>query len=383
MKAYVVVGAVLGDEGKGLMVDYLASRTTDAVVVRASGGAQAAHTVQINGDRTVFHHLGSGTHAGASTYLGREFIVNPIMFAIEQNAINAQGVMCHPMSKVTTPYDMMHNQVLEMSRGSKKHGSCGLGINATVDRHEAIPFCASQLANPLVIQLILDDAYEYVKASVLDKKLFGSFTPNKKLLDERFIEDCLYFASQVDIFSSNNLTDKDIIFEMAQGLMLDEHHKWFPYVTRSRTGLDNVIAMLPYFPNITELEVIYMTRAYAVRHGEGPFPTEKLGMYFEDETNVVNRWQGGLRFGHLDVDLLLETTNKDFAKLEGSEVKATKTLCVTCIDQMKEGVTYKINRSFTTREDPQDFLRDMTSLWDGKLMFSNGPERTNVHDCTR
>ena len=138
MKAFVVIGAGYGDEGKGLVTDYLTEKTGSRVVCRFNGGSQAAHTVNRAGYRHIFNTMSSGSLAGADTYLSNQFIVNPYVLFDELVTMSKNRklprVYCHPNARVTTIFDMAINNILEMSRGDGRHGSCGLGINETVVR---------------------------------------------------------------------------------------------------------------------------------------------------------------------------------------------------------------------------------------------------------
>ena len=125
MVAQGVIGAGWGDEGKGILTDTLAHQIMlehgQCVVVRFNGGAQAGHTVCVNRVRHVFHHFGSGALAGASTYMGPEFVAHPMLFLAERHALlelgaNAHATM-HPHCRISTPYDVMVNQAIEMKRG--------------------------------------------------------------------------------------------------------------------------------------------------------------------------------------------------------------------------------------------------------------------------
>jgi hypothetical protein len=142
MQAYAVIGAGFGDEGKGLITDYLVhqGRPDLTMVVRFNGGAQAGHTVVTpQGKRHVFSHFGSGTLAGASTFLSEHFIVNPHLFCKEVGELVSVGceevtVIVDPRAVVTTPYDMFINRAVERQRAGSRHGSVGVGINETIER---------------------------------------------------------------------------------------------------------------------------------------------------------------------------------------------------------------------------------------------------------
>ena len=147
MNVTAVIGANFGDEGKGLMTDYFSDKKT--VVVRHNGGAQAGHTVVTpDGIRHVFSHFGSGTLAGAATFLGPRFIINPLLWKKELGILKKMGFdpkVFYAGGLVTTPYDMLINEEIERSRGDGRHGSCGVGINETVTRHYSEKFAFPRL----------------------------------------------------------------------------------------------------------------------------------------------------------------------------------------------------------------------------------------------
>ena len=154
----IVIGANFGDEGKGLMTDYFAGEAARSyrkcLVICSNGGAQRGHTVRVHGKqnnvgaevRHVFHHFGSGSLAGADTYLPYYFILNPIVFMNEYFELldelqkhsgrrEMPKVFIHPDAFVSTPFDMILNQMLEEHRGAGRHGSCGMGIWETLIRN--------------------------------------------------------------------------------------------------------------------------------------------------------------------------------------------------------------------------------------------------------
>ena len=122
-------------------------------------------------------------------------------------------------------------------------------------------------------------------------------------------------------------------FLKAQGLLLDEKHRFFPHVTRSRTGLHNVVRIANEI-GIQELDAVYVTRAYMTRHGAGPFPTERPGMSFPDPTNAPNEWQGQLRFGDLDTNLVAQSIANDLS--DAGSLDVSPSLAVTCLDQLPD-----------------------------------------------
>ncbi len=159
--ADVVIGANFGDEGKGLMTDYYAAKA-DSIVVRFNGGAQAGHTVVTpDNKRHVFSHIGSGSFAGAETFLSRYFVCNPLLFRKEWDVLSPKcaipQIHVDAAAIVTTPYDMMINQIAEDLRGSGRHGSCGMGFGETIERctHAPLALAYADLADTAGLRMKL------------------------------------------------------------------------------------------------------------------------------------------------------------------------------------------------------------------------------------
>jgi adenylosuccinate synthase len=304
----VVIGANYGDEGKGLMTDYL-SRTSNAdIVVRFNGGAQAGHTVVTpEGSRHVFSHFGSGTLAGVPTYLSRFFITNPIIFNKEYDLIKqfnpkvSMDIRC----PVTTPWDMIFNQYLEERRGASKHGSCGMGIGTTIDR-------STLYLLTLYITDIVEKNREGINAirDYYRERIIveTNAEPSTAEIDDRYIklmnDDNIteVFYADVDLMLEHcsivPLAFNTAVFEGAQGLGLDQHMGTFPNVTRSNCGMRNVIDLQREI-GFDISEIVYVTRTYMTRHGAGPMEEMEftdLPAGIVDDTNVVNSWQGAIRF---------------------------------------------------------------------------------------
>lgn len=386
----VVIGANFGDEGKGLMTDYFASKgnTAKNLVVRFNGGAQAGHTVVTpDGKEHVFSHFGSGTLAGVATYLSKHFLVNPVMFYPERESLLSKvedGVLpeihIDPRAYITTPYDMWLNQVAESLRGNGRHGSCGLGISETVVRSENPAYC-------LTYESVLDSDY----ASLRDKLLrirddyvplrltelgFSLSQVSKSMRDilgsssllDVYLDDCRYVrANSYSNASFNMGVYETIVFEGAQGLLLDQDLEEFsPYITHTSTGLKNVVDILSDQSFDYAMEVAYVTRSYLTRHGAGPLFTELPAIPYpnvEDKTNIPNEWQGSLRFGWLDIDLLEKYIVADFKTYapEGAELS----LSVTCVDQLDAEAIVTHNEELHTipSEDLSTCLKGIISKW--------------------
>lgn len=323
MKARIVIGANFGDEGKGLITDYLCAQGA-GVVVRFNGGAQAGHTVLTpDGERHVFHHFGSGSLLDIPTFLSQFFVCNPILFFQELSQLRTLGfhprVFAHPDCAITTFHDMMINQFLEMKRGKERHGSCGVGFHETVTRNK-VP----------EIKITMGDLWNGGKR--LESQLaeigtkYAKFRTGKEINEPeataKFIDCCREFAEYVNPAGIGQC--KDPVFEGAQGLLLDQGNKeFYPHLTHSNTGMKNVNVLCAQ-AGITEKEIHYVSRTYLTRHGAGPLPGEDSAMKFEDATNLRHAFQGNIRFAPLDYDALAARCAKD---CEGAPHKIILTHC--------------------------------------------------------
>jgi adenylosuccinate synthase len=339
MLAIAVIGAGFGDEGKGLMTDYFVSKgdPSKTVVVRFNGGAQAGHTVVTPGGvRHVFHHFGSGTLLGAITFLSKFFIVNPVLWRKEIDELEALGIdpkVCVDRSALlTTPYDMLINQEKERLRGPKRYGSCGAGIDETVARG-ATPFGTTVWSTFGDLRRKLKE----IRTEWVPKRMEG-LEPSEKFWSrvnsdgilERFLGDARAFSHSTLPLYSDALDADNIIFEGAQGLLLDQDFTQFaPFLTTSKTGLTNVMH-IARAAKIDEVVPVYVIRSYMTRHGAGPFPTEDAWIPFLDDTNVHNEFQGSLRFGRMDFDLVNEAIQRD---IELNPGRGDAVMAVTHLDQ--------------------------------------------------
>ena len=394
-KADVAIGANFGDEAKGLITDFLcAERRVKTLVVRYNGGAQAGHTVTTpDGIRHVFSHFGAGSFTGAATFLSRFFVCNPIWFAREQQALAEKGVKptvyADAAAPVTTPYDMMINQIAEETRGAKRHGSCGLGVGETIARQEQGGFTLQ--VRDLADTQILRQKLHHIRDAWVQPRLKAhgvhTLPPEwqQRLAQdgivEKYMDDCVNFIKSCTITALDFLRDttENIVFEGAQGLLLDQHRGTFPYVTRSNTGLKNVLA-LAHEAEITDLDVTYITRAYLTRHGAGPLahelPAAPSGL-IQDTTNIHNPWQGTLRFAPLDIDLLATTTADDLSDNNGN-MRIRHGLAISCLDQIIGHHAYVENGQHKTADTAAyiDILRQKTKAQ--FIITSSGPTRTTA-----
>jgi|PlaIllAssembly_1097288.scaffolds.fasta_scaffold00001_114 adenylosuccinate synthase len=350
MQVKAVIGAGYGDEGKGMWTDYLVRTSEKPIVVRNNGGAQVGHTVVVGDKRRIFSHLGSGTLRGAPTLFTRNTVVNPMLYLKETKGRNAglnPKVYIESQAQVTTPFDMLLNQCLEMSRGDGRHGSTGTGFGVTLERvergltlsyrdittgtnykrlTEIRTWCQNRLPKP--INSFMEQAHD--------------FFIHKEML-EMFIDDCNEFCEKTETWKDTFKNYETVIFENGQGLMLDQEFGEFPNVTRSNTGFRNIGKMmksLGWF-NQVPTHVYYLSRCYTTRHGAGPLPDENHslpGISMSDETNVPNEFQGTLRLAPLNLYDIQRAIRWD----QVSHPKnTTKYKVLTCCDHIVKGENAK------------------------------------------
>ena len=309
----IVVDLGFGDAGKGATVDWLCSPQADldvAAVVRFNGGAQAAHNV-VNGERHhTFSQFGSGTLNGVPTFLSQFMLVEPISLAREARALEAVGVQdpfdlltIDGRALLTTPIHVAANRAREDARGDNRHGSCGKGIGETaayaLERPDAPTVGDCQ--RPDVLARKLENMAAYYGPLITDSR--HGFPEIVDMVD--MYAEC---AAVVDIAGPGALESIGargrLVFEGAQGVLLDEWRGFHPHTTWSTVEPSNARVMVSEIGR--ESYVLGVTRTYTTRHGAGPLPTEDsaLGAVLPEPHNGVGEYQGSFRVGHLDTLLL-------------------------------------------------------------------------------
>lgn len=340
---YSVIGSSYGDEGKGLATDYLASKSSRALVIRHNGGAQAGHTVETAGlrddhydsKRFVFHELSSGSFRGADTYWASTYYPDLFKLVVEMSEFNeiagfVPRIIASPDTNITIMDDIIINILLEMSRGDARHGSCGMGIwEATLRTEAGYGITISWIKEHSIDEImkrLRDIRASYVLPRIEALELDMSTDPDMAEMldtDEALVSFAHYIkenSQYVEIREETReffLSYDDVIFEGGQGLSLDaENLENIPHVTASRTGLTNPLQILAQM-GLELDEVVYVTRTYLTKHGAGPLSNEDLGLVFEyeldDETNIYNPWQGDIRYAKFNsVTELISRIKSDF-----------------------------------------------------------------------
>ena len=280
-KSVVVLGTQWGDEGKGKIVDLL-SRDVDAVV-RFQGGHNAGHTLVIDGEKTVLHLIPSGIlNKGALCMIGNGVVVSLEALKVETEDLESRGVdvrsrlRISPACPVIMPYHEKLDQARELALGKKAIGTTGRGIGpAYEDKVARRGIRISDLYNQALLSEKLEDTLDYHNF-VLDK-YFGM----TRLSFDRVLDDALQLGacfSELVIDVSAELhrlrsEGKRILYEGAQGSLLDIDHGTYPFVTSSNTTVGAVCTGAGVGPDAIDY-VLGITKAYTTRVGAGPFPTE-------------------------------------------------------------------------------------------------------------
>lgn len=293
MKVSVVLGLTFGDEGKGVTTQWLCKEALrfcrKPIVVRFNGGAQAAHTVTLNGEEHICSTYGSGVLLGVPTFLAKDFYFDPISACNEYKTLKDKSpvLTIHPDCRIVTPYDVIAgvNNAKVIS-----DGSCGKGIFQTFKRYNSAEF-KSLLPNK--------DKDDFLRMYLYQVR---NYYQVEKIYE---LED-LFVQSMRDLPCSVAAEppyepDTELIYEGAQGLLLDMDYGFFPHVTPSHTGLDNIP-----LPNLQGANVYLVTRTYTTRHGNGYEPKHELywDLSKKHETNVHNEFQGNFKTGMLEFGLI-------------------------------------------------------------------------------
>ena len=388
MRTIAVVGKNFGDEGKGLAVDFFSLHADRPLVVRHNGGAQSGHTVErksAKGERFIFHELSSGSLRSADTLWIDSFYPDLYKLGEEMRDFRAMFGFCPNIyamedTNITVPDDVLLNMALEISRGSQRHGSCGMGINECDLRTGA----GYGLSLGAISKMTTEDLYcalENIRNSYVPQRL--------KEMEDTLTEDAseyIELLSNENVLKNATMTIMDnmryvhvlsrtaleeklnrtstLIFETGQGLLLDRNNKEYsPHVTASDTGIENVCAFLEHIGYGLD-EVVYVSRSYVTRHGAGALPCEcareEIGCIQRDETNEPNSWQGQLRYArHENERAFVRQIEKD---LERENLKNTGvSLFLTHLNETDNCVVMK------DRKIPVDsFIRlpEMTDVFD-------------------
>jgi adenylosuccinate synthase len=330
LRAHIVVDLGFGDSGKGLLTDYLVRRFQAGLVVRYNGGAQAGHTViSPDGRQHTFAQFGSGSFVpGVRTYLSRHVVIHPGGLLREGELLVGKGVRdafsrlrLSERALVITPFHQAANRMREMARGARRHGSCGVGVGEAVEDALSNPddrVLAGDLTNPAVLRRklrsIRDREHARLAELCQDAHPGAWFGREWELFERKDVID--EWISSVARIGELGLVVPDtvlerwlqqtetVIFEGAQGVLLDAEYGFHPYTTWSDCTAANAHDLIREAAPASDVYRIGVMRCYALRHGPGPFPTgtDELAPIIS-EHNTFNQWQGAVRYGWFDAVL--------------------------------------------------------------------------------
>jgi len=350
MKNVAVVGSQWGDEGKGKIVDWLSSEAD--VVVRFQGGHNAGHTLVI--DKKVFklRLLPSGiVRKGKMSILGNGVVIDPWALLNEIDEIKKQGVdvtpdnfMISEAASLILPFHQEMDEIREDAAGKEKIGTTRRGIGPCYeDKVGRRSIRVMDLRSETNLDSRLENVLEHHNAirKGLNKKIFEKNALKKELL--KIAPELLKFAQPVWLkLSEYNNSRKKILFEGAQGILLDVDHGTYPYVTSSNT----VPAMAATGSGCGPDKINYVlgiTKAYTTRVGSGPFPTElndevgeSLGKRGKEFGTVTARKR---RCGWFDGVLVRQTI-----KISGIHgIALTKLDVLDELEEIKMCIGYELN----------------------------------------
>lgn len=341
-KSVVVLGTQWGDEGKGKIVDLLTEKA--AAVVRFQGGHNAGHTLVINGEKTALHLIPSGIlRDGVRCVIGNGVVLAPDALLKEIRALEDRGVPVMERLRVShacpliLPYHVALDQAREIKRGNAKIGTTGRGIG---------PAYEDKVSRR---GLRVDDMYQPEFADKLKEVMeFHNFSlvnyyGVEPVSYEETLAACMDWAAQikdivvdaVDLVHTVREDGGDIMFEGAQGTLLDIDHGTYPFVTSSNTTAGGVATGSGVGPLYLD-QILGITKAYTTRVGAGPFPTElfdEVGKHLADVGKEKGTTTGrDRRCGWFDAMLVKHAIR----------VNSINTICLTKLDVLDGLETIKV-----------------------------------------
>lgn len=351
MSAFIVLGAQWGDEGKGKMTDYLAEEAE--VVVRFQGGNNAGHTVVVGDKEYKLHLIPSGIlYENKLNVIGNGVVVDPKALFEEITYLEGVGVKVTPEKLIVSdrahlimPYHKELDKLKEKARGKNDIGTTGKGIGPCyTDKFERCGIRVCDLMHKDIFEEKLKENIK-TKNDYITKILGGEALNYDEILEEylEFAEKLRPFVQDTSVRVYNDIkSDKTVLFEGAQGMLLDIDYGTYPYVTSSNTTAGGVSSGVGIGPNMIT-NAVGITKAYTTRVGKGPFPTELL-----DETGDWIREKGheygvttgrSRRCGWLDLVIV-----KTAARVSGlTSLAVTKIDTLAGLEKIKVCVGYKFN----------------------------------------
>ncbi len=353
-KNVVIIGAQWGDEGKGKLVDLLTERA-DAVV-RFQGGHNAGHTLVINGDKTVLHLIPSGIlRENVQCLIGNGVVLCPQALMEEIELLEQAGIkvrnrlLISEACSLILPAHVAIDQAREKASGSKAIGTTGRGIGpAYEDKAARRGVRAGDLLYPVVFADKLKELIDY------HNFMLTRYYQTESVDYQQILDHLLQLGEQItpmltdvgELLHNYQSTGKNILFEGAQGALLDIDHGTYPYVTSSNTTAGGASTGTGVGP-LDLHYVLGITKAYSTRVGNGPFPTElfdDVGKYLGEKGYEFGATTGRRRrCGWLDA----------VSMRKSAQINSLSGICLTKLDVLdgleKVGIctAYKLDGEVT------------------------------------
>lgn len=346
--AEVIVGMQWGDEGKGRVVDAVMPKCD--VVVRYQGGANAGHTVIVEGKKYVFHILPSGMlYSGKVCVVGNGVVIDPDRLFEELGELSSQGMdrarlVVSGSAHVVMPYHKVLDQLEESVRSKEKRiGTTGQGIGPCyVDKFNRTGIRVYDLMHPDMLR----DKLDYI-LGLKNQIITGIYNETPMSFDTVY-EKVMSWSERLSVYIGDSSSviakalneGKCVLFEGAQGTLLDIDHGTYPYVTSSNPTCGGVFTGTGVGPKSID-KIIGVAKAYCTRVGEGPFPSEDLGemgKYLREKGREYGATTGRpRRCGWLDLVAL-----KYAARINGAtHLALTKLDVLSGLEEIKVCVAYE------------------------------------------
>ncbi|HEY5525813.1 MAG TPA: adenylosuccinate synthase [Clostridium sp.] len=351
MSAFIVLGAQWGDEGKGKMTDYLAEEAE--VVVRFQGGNNAGHTVEV-GDRQYKLHLipSAILYDDKLNVIGNGVVVDPKALFEEIGYLEKEGVKVTPekliisdRAHVIMPYHKLLDKLKEEARGKNDIGTTGKGIGPCYT--DKIERCGIRICDLLHEKVFEEKLREdmAMKNTYITKVYGGEAIDVEEVLKEynEYAKRIRPFVQDTSVKVYNEIkANKNVLFEGAQGMLLDIDYGTYPFVTSSNTTAGGVSNGVGIGPNMIT-NAVGIAKAYTTRVGKGPFPTELLdevGEWIRETGHEYGVTTGrSRRCGWLDLVII-----KSSVRVSGlTSLAVTKIDTLAGLEKIKVCVGYKFN----------------------------------------
>ena len=350
-KNVVIIGTQWGDEGKGKIVDLITDKVSS--VVRFQGGHNAGHTLVIDGKKTILHLIPSGIlRDNVTCLIGNGVVLSPDALLEEMEELNQQGVPVRERLKISPscplilPIHIALDQARERAKGKAKIGTTGRGIGpAYEDKVARRGVRLGDIFNKDQFAIKLKELMDY------HNFILTSFHGESAINFDETLNKALFWAENLksmvgdvtnSLHSAREL-GKNIMFEGAQGSLLDIDHGTYPFVTSSNTTAGSAATGSGFGPLYLDY-VLGITKAYTTRVGSGPFPTElfcDIGRYLGEKGHELGATTGReRRCGWFDAVALQQAVR----------INSISGICLTKLDVLDGMKSIKICTSYKSKE---------------------------------